>query len=136
MEYGILSGEYGWLRESIAVILDVLFALDCTAQTRKLSIVVRLTIVAGEFFAGANIPPSVKLNAVVRNSNEDVRITRVIYKLEWIVSPTTIDRASRAEFDDGDSLRAVRTSAGFADGDLFAGKIANLLAGANGSVSK
>ena len=97
---------------------------------------VRLSVIAGEFFTGANISLRVKLDAVISNSNENVGITRVIYKLEWIVSPTTIDRASRAEFDDGDSLRPVRTSAGFADGDLFAGKIANLLAGANGSVSK
>ena len=97
---------------------------------------VRLSVIAGEFFTGANISLRVKLDAVISNSNENVGITRVIYKLERIVSPTTIDRASRADFDDGDSLRAMSASAGFANRDLFPGKIANFLAGANWSVSK
>ncbi len=80
----------------------------------KFSVVVRVSVVAGQFFAGSNGPQRIKLDSSVSDPDEDVGIAGVIHELKEASVYAAVHSLGFADLDDGDTPRILGSPPGFA----------------------
>src|SRR3954454_23853141 len=97
--------------------LDKFRALGRAATARKLSLVVRFAVVAGEFLAGLDIPLRVKLRASISDAHKHVRRAGVIHKFKWTPADAAVNGLRVTEFDNDDALRTLGASSRLPHGD-------------------
>lgn len=112
--------------------LDKLPALGATASAGMLAVMMRLAVVAGQFFSGADRAQSIDLNFQSEDADERVRRTGMIDVSKQVAATRRIDGLAMIHFHDRDAAQLPGAFASFALADDLAGELTELLSLSDG----
>ena len=77
------------------------------------AVMVRITIVTGEFLAKLDVSQGIHLHPIPKSPNEGIRAARMIDVLKSVAVLTTVNGHAVVQFHDHNPLEMLRSSPGF-----------------------
>ena len=110
-------------------VLDKLAASCRPATARQLSVVMGVSVIAGDLLAGAQVLEGIEFDSSIGNTDEHARLAGMVHELKGPAANAAVYGLRRTEFDNRNPFGTFGTASCFPHGDALAGKLPQLAPG-------
>ena len=115
---------------------DEFSAVEGSTATSKPALMMRISVVTSQFFAGTYVAPGIEFRSAIGNPKKQIRVAGMVDELEGSAADTAVDGFCGAKFHYHYSLGSACALPCFSYRDGLPGELSQLCSGADGEVGE